>query len=233
VPTFLVTGANRGLGLEFVRQYAADGWTVIACCRTPDAAPELKTLADNADGRIAIEALDVRDNGAIEACAERQKHASIDVLLNNAGIIGPRGGTGQSFSDMDYDAWSDVLRTNAMAPMKMCQSFVEQVARSEQKKIASISSTIGSNSETHGRAYTYASSKAALNMVMTTMAKDMAGLGIAVGVYCPGHVKTDMGEADADVEIPDSIAGVRQRIAELTLARTGTFHRYNGDAIAW
>ncbi len=233
MPTLLITGANRGLGLETVRQYADDGWNIIACCRNPDTATELNAIAEAAEGRVIIEALDVRDHAAIDALAKRHSHASIDLLLNNAGIIGPRDGPGQHFGDMDFEAWADVLKINLMAPMKMCESFVTQVARSDQKKMAAISSSIGSNTETAGDAYSYASSKAALNMVMTTMAKDMAQHGITVGVFCPGHVKTDLGAPEANVEIVDSITGLRQRFAEMNMERSGTYRRYNGDSIAW
>ena len=169
----------------------------------------------------------------MDSLGRQLRGQAIDVLINNAGIIGPRRGPGQKFGNMHYGEWMKVLATNTFAPMKLSEVLVEQVAASDQKKIVTVSSTIGSNTETHGGVYAYASSKAAVNMVMTTMANDLKERGIIVAVLCPGNVKTDMGGPDANVEREDSVAGMRQRIADLTLKRTGTFTRYNGEAVAW
>lgn len=233
MPTVLITGTNRGLGFEFVRQYALEGWDVIACCRQPTQAPRLNAIAAASDGRVRVEKLDVLDGDAMDTLGRQFRGQPIDVLINNAGIIGPRRGPGQGFGNMHYGEWMKVLATNTFAPMKMSEVLVEQVAASDQKKIVMISSTTGSNKEASGSSYAYASSKAAVNMVMTTMAKDLKERGIIVASLCPGHVKTDMGGADADVEPGDSITGMRQRIAELTMKRTGSFTRYNGEKIGW
>ncbi len=233
MPTVLITGTNRGLGFEFARQYALDGWEVIACCRHPSQAPKLNAIAAASDGRVQVLELDVLDGDAMDALGRQLRNATVDVLINNAGIIGPRRRPGQGFGNMHYGEWMKVLATNTFAPMKMSEVLVEQVAASDQKKIVTISSTTGSNTESHGSAYAYASSKAAVNMIMTTMARDLKERGIIVALLCPGHVKTDMGDADADVEPEDSIAGMRKQIAKLTLKKTGTFTRYNGEKIAW
>jgi NAD(P)-dependent dehydrogenase (short-subunit alcohol dehydrogenase family) len=216
-----------------VRQYALDGWDVIACCRQPSQAPKLNAIAAASDGHVRVEQLDVLDGDRMESLGRQLRGQAIDVLINNAGIIGPRRGPGQSFGNMHYGEWMKVLATNTFAPMKMSEVLVEQVEASDQKKIVTISSTIGSNAETFGSAYAYASSKAAVNMVMTTMAHDLKERGITVAVLCPGNVKTDMGGPDANVTLEDSVAGMRQRIAELSLKKTGTFTRYNGEAIGW
>ena len=233
MPTVLVTGSNRGLGFEFVRQYALDGWDVIACCRHPTQSPKLNAIAAASDSRVQVLELDVLDGEAIEALGRQLRNAVIDVLINNAGIIGPRRQPGQGFGNMHYGEWMKVIATNTFAPMKMSEVLVKQVEASDQKKIVTISSTIGSNTESHGSAYAYSSSKAAVNMVMTTMARDLKERGIIVALLCPGHVKTNMGEADADVTPEDSIAGMRKLIAKLTIKKSGTFTRYNGQKVAW
>src|SRR5258706_9390584 len=133
MPTVLVTGANRGLGLEFTRQYAADGWHVIACCRKPATASALA----NIKGEVTIEALDVANDGDIEKIARKLKGEAIDLLINNAGIYGPRSGSGT-------DAWLEVIRVNTIAPFRMAEAFAPHVARSRQKTIANITSVMGS-----------------------------------------------------------------------------------------
>jgi len=237
VPTILITGANRGLGLEFSRQYATDGWKVIACCRNPDSADELAGIAaDYAD--VVIEKLDVVDHAAIEALGKKYAGVPIDVLLNNAGIIGPipiaENIERQHFGSMEYDVWEDVLRVNTFAPVKMAEVFLENVAASEQKKIVTISSTVGSITEMAIPGLAYASSKTALNRVMTIIAGQLKERGIIVAMYCPGYVKTRMDAFGyAMVEIPDSIAALRPMIADLTIERTGSYTGHDGRTIGW
>ena len=237
MPTVLITGANRGLGLEFSRQYAADGWKVIACCRNPDAADELAGIAAGHTD-VVIEKLDVVDHAAIEALGKKYAGVPIDVLLNNAGIIGPipiaENIERQHFGSMEYDVWEDVLRVNTFAPVKMAEVFLENVAASEQKKIVTISSTVGSITEMAIPGLAYASSKTALNRVMTIIAGQVKERGIIVAMYCPGYVKTRMDAFGyAMVEIPDSIAALRPMIAELTIEQTGSYTGHDGRTIGW
>src|SRR5262249_6281498 len=155
--SILVTGANRGLGLEFVRQYAAEGWRVFACARRPDEAKELKEIAAGARDRVRLHRLEVADHSQIEALAREVKDEAIDILLNNAGVYGPNK---MFLGQIDYKLWAEVFAVNTMAPIRMAECFLENVARSERKIIASISSTMGSvarNAE--GRHYLYRSSK--------------------------------------------------------------------------
>jgi len=235
--TVLITGANRGLGLEFTRQYAADGWRVIAACRHPETAQELSALAGGKSCDVDVVALDVSDFSAIDALAARLKGLPIDVLINNAGLFGPRllheGERGQNFGDIDYVEWERVLRTNTFAPVKMAEAFIDHVAASDERKIVSITSAMSSIADTEGAYYIYRSSKTALNMTMASLAKDLSPRGILVAVFCPGWVKTDMGGSMAEITPEVSISGLRRQIAELTPARSGTFHRYNGDALPW
>ena len=234
--TILITGANRGLGLEFARQYAADGWKVIACCRNPEGADDLRDLAASSD--VLVEQLDVNDFAAIDELGEKYAGVPIDILLNNAGIIGPipiaDNIERQHFGKMEYDVWQDVLRTNTFAPVKMAEVFLENVAASEQKKIVNISSTTGSITEMAIPGLAYASSKTALNRVMTIIAGQLKERGIIVAMFCPGYVKTRMDAFGyAMVEISESISLLKPMIDSLTIEQAGTFTGHDGRTIGW
>jgi len=235
MPCVMVTGANRGLGLEFVQQYAADGCDVLAFCRDPAAADALNAEAARHAGKVTVDAMDVLDHASIDAAAERHSGKAVDVLINNAGIIGPRRENiaGQSFGTMDYAEWDRVLRTNVMGPFKVSEAFFANVQAGTQKKIVVISSTVGSNVEMQAPVFAYAASKAAATKTFTTLAGKLKDDGITVIVFCPGHVKTDMGGEGADVERADSIAGMRGLIDRWTLAESGQFKRFNGATVAF
>ena len=233
----LITGANRGLGLEFTRQYAAEGWHIIACCRSPESADELNTLAAG-NSNIIIEKLDVADFAAIDQLGVKYKDTPIDILLNNAGIIGPipidENITRQHFGQMEYDIWEDVMRVNCYAPMKMTETFMGNVAASNQKKIICISSSVGSISEMNIPGVAYASSKTALNRAMTIAARELKSKGVIVGLFCPGYVKTRMDAFGyAMVEIEESISLLRPMIEALTLEDSGSFRGHDGRIIGW
>ena len=169
MPTVLVTGASRGLGLEFTRQYAAAGWQVIACARDPAAAADLRAVADGAAGRVAVQRLDVADHASIDRLSATLADARIDVLVNSAGTMGNGNFAAQglafgAFGTSDYDDWQRVFRLNVMGPMKMAEAFVQQVARSEQRKVVTLTSILGSIARnTRGSLYAYRASKAAVN----------------------------------------------------------------------
>jgi len=227
MPCVFITGANRGLGLEFTRQYAADGWRVIATCRDPGGADELKAL----DGDIRIEAMDVTDGGSVAKTRDALGRETIDLLINNAGVYGPRD---MGRDDMDYDAWAEVLAINTMAPLRVAAAFKDNVQRSDLKTIISISSILGSIENTgEGKNYIYRSSKAALNMVMKTLSADLEEDGIRVVMFHPGWVQTDMGGSKAPVTAEDSISGMRTAIAGLTDADNGKFFVYDGSHMPW
>jgi NAD(P)-dependent dehydrogenase (short-subunit alcohol dehydrogenase family) len=227
MPTVLITGANRGLGLEFARQYAADGWRVLACARSTDA-PALRQLVADQAG-VTAHALDVADYAAVDQLAAELSGTPIDVLLNNAGVMGSA-----RFGETDYAQWTHVLTVNALAPMKMAEAFVEHIATSEQKKIVTLTSKMGSiGDNTSGGYYAYRSSKAAANAVMKSMAADLAARGIIAVPIHPGWVRTDMGGASASLETVDSAAGMRKVIAALKPADSGRFLQYDGKEIAW
>jgi NAD(P)-dependent dehydrogenase (short-subunit alcohol dehydrogenase family) len=232
----LITGANRGLGLEFATQYAAAGWNVLATCRDPAAATELQSLRV-AHPALEVHPLDLADFATIDRLAARLAGRPIDVLLNNAGVFGPKTWADQDprqdFGSMDYDIWSEVLRVNLMAPMKMAEAFVANVAASTQKKIVAISSTEGSSPNAKGGIYAYRTSKAALNMLMQNLAADLAPRGIVTAAFCPGWIRTRMGGPRAPLEAPPSIAGLRRVIDGLTPERAGRFWLWNGEQLPW
>ncbi|CAG1769981.1 C-factor [uncultured bacterium] len=229
IPQVLVTGANRGLGLEFVKQYLADGWRVIACCRNPLSSSALIAMTASAGGRLSVRELDVADFGQVERLSAILAGESIDVLINNAGFY-PEG----EFGQVDYADWEAAFRINTMAPMKMAECFVEQVACSQQRKIVTLSSKMGSVADNgSGGSYIYRSSKTAVNMVMKSLSIDLAGRGIAVGVLHPGWVLTDMGGPNALINVTQSVSGLRQVIAGLTLENAGRFIAYDGKEIPW
>ncbi|GMW07648.1 MAG: short-chain dehydrogenase [Nevskiales bacterium] len=236
MPVALVTGTSRGLGLEFVRQYAAAGWEVLACCREP---PEAIGLQELSSGRnaVSVHALDITDHSAIDELAARTAGRNIDLLINNAGIMGAlpfrENLYRQHFGTIDYGLWSEVFRTNTLGSIKMTESFLRHVAASEQKKIVTISSTTGSITESRREALAYTTSKTALNKAMTVIAERVRPEGVIIALLCPGYVKTRMNVGGATVDIAESVTGMRSIIDGLTLADSGTFRRYNGENIAW
>jgi len=224
MPTVLITGASRGLGLEFTRQYAADGWQVIACCRNPDKAEALKKIK----GDVTIERLDVVDEKHLQDLAGRLKGRAIDLLINNAGIYGPRNGQN------DTKSWLEVFNVNAIAPYRIVEALAPLVAKSKHKTIVNITSQMGSvGSTSSADSPIYRSSKAALNMVMKGLSHALKADGVTVVLFHPGWVKTDMGGKGAPLEPPDSIGSIRKVIAKLTAADSGKFFNYDGKALPW
>ncbi|MGD0959290.1 MAG: SDR family oxidoreductase [Methylomonas sp.] len=229
--TILITGANRGLGLEFSRQYAEAGWRVIAACRNPSAAHELQVLAEEYAG-LQIEALEVTDFAQIDALSQKLAEESIDVLLNNAGVFGDA--QGHDFGHLDYQQWTKTLTINTMAPVKMAEAFLPQLESGQNKLIASVSSLMGSIADnTSGGSLLYRSSKAGLNAVMKSLALDLRPRSIGVLILHPGWVKTDMGGQNAPINAEESVAGMCKQIKAFTLEQTGSFIRYDGGIAPW
>ncbi len=224
----LITGANRGLGLEFAKQYAADGWNVLACCRKIESAHELKLLAAEHDN-LQILALDVGDFKRIDALALQLKNQPIDVLINNAGVY-----PDSTFGDTNYDEWAEAFKVNAMASLKMAEAFVQHVAKSQLKKIATLSSKMGSiDDNSSGESYIYRSSKTAVNMVMKSLSIDLKPYGISFVTLHPGWVQTDMGGPNGLINTQTSVTGLRSVIENLSLENTGQFIAFDGKCIAW
>jgi len=230
--TTLITGANRGIGLELARQYAADGWRVLACCRHPDKSEALDKLATQHDGNVLVHALEVTDLARIKQLAELLANESIDVLINNAGYY--PGSDSKGFGHIDCDEWTEAFKVNTMAPLKMAESFASNVARSQLKIIATLSSKMGSMADnTSGGSYQYRSSKAAVNMVNKSLSHDLRDDGITAVVFHPGWVQTDMGGPNALITVEQSVTGIRKVIGQLTPADSGKFFAYDGQEIAW
>ena len=230
--TTLITGANRGIGLEFVRQYAADGRRVLACSRLPERSEELDNLAARYPELIIVHALDVADHMEIERLAQVLADESIDLLINNAGIYPDSDKSG--FGHTDYAEWVQAFRVNTMAPLKMAESFASQIARSDQKTIVTITSKMGSIADNgSGGSYLYRSSKAGVNRVVKSLAVDLKPLGITSVVLHPGWVKTDMGGPNALISTEQSVSGMREVIGRLTLADSGRFFGFDGREIPW
>ena len=232
--TVLITGANRGLGLEFAAQYAGDGWQVIASCRSPEKAESLKRLAGE-NGQVKIVQIDVSDHASVDACAAQLFGQPVDVLVNNAGIAS-NDFAHQMLGGFDFENWENILRTNTLGPMKVSEAFLPNVKASAQKKITVVSSTVGSLTDMNEYpVYPYATSKAALNKGMRMMAEQLRNDGVSVLCLCPGHAKTDMGmmAEGASVEVTDAVLGMRNEISNLTRATSGSFRRYNGETISW
>lgn len=231
MPSILITGANRGLGLAFAKQYAAAGWRVYAGCRAPDDAATLNAVAATTSGQVTVHALDVGDGDSVAALAAELDGEPLDVLLNNAGIY---LGKHQGFGETDYDDWQETLRINSLAPMRMVEAFIGNVASSDRKLIVCISSRVGSMADnTDGGAYLYRSSKAALNAVVCSLAVDLADRGVTVMAFHPGWVSTDMGSREAPVTPAASVHGMREVIERLTLADSGCFLDYLGAVVPW
>ncbi|MCY4157248.1 MAG: SDR family oxidoreductase [Gammaproteobacteria bacterium] len=233
--TVMITGANRGLGLEFARQYAADGWRVLATYRNPADSAQLLEMA----GQSNIEAfqLDVSDFDAIAALAEELGDESIDIFLSNAGLFGPKPGAEsdlrQSFGHIDYGILRQVLTVNTLAPLKCAEAFVEHIARSEQRKFVALSSIEGSISRARRDLYAYRPSKAALNMVTRLLSGDLRPRGITVASICPGWVKTRMGGELAKLELTPAIADFRALVARLALSDSGSFIESPGNPLQY
>ncbi len=225
----LVTGANRGLGLEFVKQYAEAGATVYACCRDPGS-KDLRKISDATGGKVSLHGLDVANAQSVAALAKGFGREPLDILINNAGIYGPRN---QTADDMDYEGWAQTFAVNTIAPFRMAQAFHANLSAGRERKLITITSGMGSTARQPGDYFAYRSSKAAVNNVMHGLAQAWRDDGIISVVIHPGWVKTDMGGKNADLEPHESVAGMRRVISKLGKADSGRFLDYRGQEIPW
>ncbi|MCU0757662.1 MAG: SDR family oxidoreductase [Steroidobacteraceae bacterium] len=233
-PVVLVTGSNRGIGLEFVRQYAQKGWTVIATARDPANAPELQALAAR-HRNVSLETLDVADSAQVAALAAKYRGRPVDVLLHNAGWLGERDK--QSLENLDYATFEEVLRVNTFAPLEISRAFMENVLASSQKKIVVITSGLSSQANTRrgGGLYFYRISKAGVNMAMRTLAAETRDKGLKVGILAPGMVETRLlrasGYPAAGIPPQQSVAGVIRNIENLT--QDAEIVLWDGSKVPW
>ncbi len=228
MPTVLITGANRGIGFEFARQYSAEGWVVHAGARDPDNADALMALR-NSD--LTIHKLDVTRRDEIAGVADTLTGTPVDLLINNAGMwIDADEAFGQ-FSD---EQWMDQFRLHVFATMAMCEALVDSVAMSELKLVVNISSGNGCFGIDRGAGlFPYDSSKAALNTVTKGLSCELKARGITVVSFSPGFVATDMSGPHAKLTPKQSIAGMREVISGLDINSTGRFFRHNGVELPW
>ncbi len=229
--TALVTGANRGLGLEFVRQYAEAGWKTTAACRSPKSAKELKALQERHPDRIAILALDVTDAESVRGAAAQLRGEPVDLLLNNAGVGGPPA---QRIGSFDYAAWMRVLDANVLGPARVIEAFVDNVSNGRDRRIVTLTSRMGSIADnSSGGSYAYRSSKAGVNAVMKSFAIDLAPRGITCVVVHPGWVRTDMGGSGGKLAPAESVKSLRALIESLEPGDAGKFFNYDGEPLPW
>ena len=226
--TALITGANRGIGLNLVKQFLKAGWQVVAACRKPDSAPALAALACP---QLQVLPLDVTDARSVLALVAALDGRALDVLVNNAGIMGPAQ---QNVRDMDYDAFLQTLNVNAVAPLRVSAALLPNLKLSKRPRIVTVSSQMGAFALDMGPGHiAYSSSKSAVSKVMQLMAKELSPEGIIVCPVHPGWVKTDMGGPNAMVEPADSAAGLFKLIDGLQLQHSGRFWTWEGQEHAW
>ena len=222
--TVLITGANRGLGLEFARQYKEAGWQVIGTARKPADAEELKALD------VQVVQLDVADQNSVDRMAAELAGESIDLLINNAGIF-PRVG---KLEEIDFDDYERTLSVNTLGPVRVTRALLPNLRQGKLKQIAGLSSNLGSIEENErGNFYGYRESKAALNMFTKTLAAELGPEGFTCVVLTPGWVQTDMGGPNAPLEPAQSIAGMKAVLDKLTPEDNGTFWSYDGTQMPW
>jgi NAD(P)-dependent dehydrogenase (short-subunit alcohol dehydrogenase family) len=235
--TVLVTGANRGIGLELARQYAVDGWHVVAAARNLGQSGSLAELAKKYGAHLQLAALDVTSDESIQNLTDQLDGHAIDLLLHNAGVY-PRQGV--HVGELDYESWIHTLETNVFGVLRLTEALLENVAASEHKQIAAISSamaslqaTAGNSVAQSGTSYQYRTSKSALNMAMLILSKELAPRGISVVMISPGWVKTDMGSAAATITPEVSVAGIKKVLDAGRMDISGKFLSYTGSVIPW
>jgi NAD(P)-dependent dehydrogenase (short-subunit alcohol dehydrogenase family) len=236
--TLLITGANRGIGLEHVRQALGAGETVIAACRAPAQATDLHSLVSSYGGRLSIAELDVAVGASIDALARRLEGVAVDVLINNAGVFGPlgwpEGARLQSISGMDYDLWENMLRINVLGPFRVTARLLPNLLAGQRKLVIMMSSDLGSIAKnTLGTSHAYRASKAALNMLTKGLAIELKSQGITVVSLAPGWTKTDLGGEQAHWAVDESVKAQREVLANFDLTHSGQFIDLTGKVVAW
>ncbi len=227
-----ITGANRGIGLEFVRQLAARGDQVFAACRQPDKAEALNELEAQHDDLISIIALEVTEPDSIAAsyAAVSAQTDALDLLINNAAIATADGGLG----NFDMEVMKTILMVNAVAPMLVIEQFLPLLKAGVEPKIVNISSGAGSiGGRNWIRPYSYGASKAALNFYTRNLSFDIKDAGVIAIALTPGWVRTDMGGPNADIAVEESVSKGLEVIDGLTLDDSGEFFDYSGESIPW
>lgn len=232
MPTALITGSSRGLGLEWARQCAERGWRVVATCRSPDSAGDLQGLASQLPN-LAVHQLDVTAPDQLADLAQTLTNDSLDLLVNNAAVYFEHYGQ-DPVGSIDYDAWQETFRVNTLGPMRVTEALLPQLARSERPLVVAISSNMGSIAGIDTpRNYAYRSSKAALNAAMRGLAEELRPNGIGVLLLHPGWVRTRMGGSSASTLPEESVRGMLALVDRFTLEMSGQFLRVDGTPLPW
>ena len=227
----LITGANRGLGLEFVRQYLESGRKVLATCRDFKVAFELLNLKKEFNGRLEILDLDLFSDDSINTLSEVLSDTPIDLFVNNAGIMGVRN---LKLGEVSGGSWEKVFRVNTIAPVLLVQNLLENICLGNERKMIFISSRVGSIQEnTGGAMYAYRSSKTALNQVVKSFSIDLLDRGVSSIALHPGWVLTDMGGPNALIDVKTSVTGMISVINSIRDSDSGKFFNYDGSIIKW
>ena len=228
--TVLITGTNRGISLEFVRQLLARGDTVLATCRHPDSAPALQQLQKE-NRQLRVLELDVASTESLQKFPQQLAADAIDIFINNAGVYGPRDA---SFGNVDGETWMSVLQVNSIAPILLTQLLIDKLRAGVDKKLLYLTSKMGSiDDNSGGGSYVYRSSKTALNAVVKSLAVDLSVDGFKAAVLHPGWVLTDMGGPNALIDTTTSVAGMMGVIDSLGIEQSGSFFNYDGSVIPW
>jgi len=227
----LITGANRGIGLEMVKYAMQQGWRVFACCRNPHTADNLFNIAKLSNGQISVHIADMLELATLQALSYELRNDPIDILINNAGIY---GSDNNKFGAVDVNGWLQAFQVNSIAPLKMVEAFAEQLLMGERKLVACMSSKMGSMADNgFGNSYIYRSSKAALNAVVKSLSIDLKSQGIITVALHPGWVKTDMGGPDAEITARESVELLFSHLMLLTIEDSGRFIDIDGSDIPW
>lgn len=234
--TVLVTGANRGLGLEYCRQLAAEGWQVLACARNPDRSPALRELADLQRDRVRVLRLDVVNDADIDALARDLGGKALDMLINNAGTFGPEGSPGgmryQSLAHMDYAIWRDILEVNLLAPFRLTVALAPSLRLATRPVVVMLSSDLGSIANNRmGHSHAYRTSKAGLNMLTKGIANEWRD--VIIVSMAPGWCKTELGGDEAEIDPAESVRAQVRTFAGLNASHSGQFLDRFGAPVAW
>lgn len=227
----LITGANRGIGLEMVKYSIEQGWRVFACCRNPHNAENLFNIAKLANGRVSVHIADMLELSTLQALSYELRNDPVDILVNNAGIYGSEKNT---FGSVDVSSWLHTFQVNSIAPLKMIEAFSEQLLMGDRKLVACMSSKMGSMADNgYGNSYIYRSSKAALNAVVKSLSIDLKEKGIISVALHPGWVKTEMGGPDAEISTRECVEQIFNNLSSLTINDSGRFIDIDGSDIPW
>jgi NAD(P)-dependent dehydrogenase (short-subunit alcohol dehydrogenase family) len=227
----LITGSSRGIGLEMAKYGMEQGWDVLACCRHPQQAEKLLSLAQLSNGRISVHVVDMLELSTIQALAYELRQDAIDILINNAGEY---GSDRNQFGRVDVQDWLKTFQVNSVAPLKMSEAFIEQLSLGKNKVIACLSSKMGSmDDNTSGGSYIYRSSKAALNAVVKSMSVDLYDKNIKCVALHPGWVKTDMGGPNAEISTRESVTKIFNTLLSLKMEDSGRFIDIDGTDVPW